>query len=289
MKKLEIAVSDEYAVSGRNSHIRRSWSGVTVEFFSFFGRQGYDFKLESPSNYVACHDMTLTDGEANFDTVGDVNRRDLADTLSFLPAGVGSRGWAEMEGENHFTAVHLDAGPEDEQTSLGQLPPRIYFADSVAQNTIMKLGMIARGEAPGSALYVETLAQQLQAELSRSLGAREGEAPKVFANLSQQQLHRVLEYIEARIAEDLSLSDLAALSGMSRFHFLRIFKNTIGTTPHQYVLRRRLELAKALLADGDLPIHEVASRAGFSSAVHFSRAFQQRVGVSAREFRKQLR
>ncbi|MBX3522838.1 MAG: helix-turn-helix transcriptional regulator [Xanthobacteraceae bacterium] len=288
MKELEITVSDGYAPRGRNLHVRREWQGVTVEFFRFVGHQGYDFKLESPSNYVACHDMTLSDGEANFDIVGDVNRRDLTDTLSFLPAGIGSRGWAEMDGENSFTAVHFDCGPEGEQTALANVAPSIYFADAVAQNTILKLGMIARGDAPGSAIYVETLVQQLQMELGRSLRGVQA-AGKAPANLAQAQLHRLLEYIEVRIAEDISLSDLAALAGLSRFHFLRIFKNTVGTTPHQYVLRRRLELAKTLLADGDLPIQAIAARAGFTSAVHFSRAFQQRVGVSAREYRKQVR
>ncbi|WP_250125776.1 AraC family transcriptional regulator [Chroococcidiopsis sp. CCMEE 29] len=73
------------------------------------------------------------------------------------------------------------------------------------------------------------------------------------------------DYINAHLAEDIKLSDLAQLVGISQFHFSRLFKQSIGVPPHQYVLQHRLEQAKQLLKETELPVMEIALLCGFSS------------------------
>jgi AraC family transcriptional regulator len=72
---------------------------------------------------------------------------------------------------------------------------------------------------------------------------------------------------------------MAAAANLSPYHFARSFKRTMGITPHQYALRRRIERAKEMLLETNLPIGDVARRAGFVSPSHFSQQFKRAVGV----------
>ena len=100
---------------------------------------------------------------------------------------------------------------------------------------------------------------------------------------------RLMEYIDSRLAEPISLGELAAFAALSEYHFARMFRESFGMPPHQYVLARRLERARWLLRETALPLGEVALACGFSSASHFSNRFRAAMGGSPGAYRAALR
>jgi len=72
---------------------------------------------------------------------------------------------------------------------------------------------------------------------------------------------------------------------MSTFHFAREFKRTTGTTPHQYLIKFRVDRAKALLTGSEMPLVEVSSRSGFSHQSHFTRLFRRLTGTTPQSYR----
>jgi AraC family transcriptional regulator len=106
--------------------------------------------------------------------------------------------------------------------------------------------------------------------------------------LSQRKLSQIYELIENRLDKDLTLFELATEAGYSRSHFLRMFRETTGITPHQYVLQRRIERARQLLAQTNLSIAETAYRCGFANQAHLTQAFRNECGVTPGEYRRQL-
>jgi AraC family transcriptional regulator len=108
--------------------------------------------------------------------------------------------------------------------------------------------------------------------------------------LPRQRLRAVIEYIDEHLGSELSLDDLAAVARLSPYHFARLFKNSTGLPPHQYVIARRVERAKELLRDRvRLPLAEIALEMGFSSQSHFTRHFKRLVGVTPRLFQAPAR
>jgi AraC family transcriptional regulator len=97
--------------------------------------------------------------------------------------------------------------------------------------------------------------------------------------LVQAKARRVIDYIEANLASDLQLAELSAVAGLSRSHFARAFRNTIGMAPHTFVLQRRLARAVELLMRPPTPTgKEVAARCGFADQAHLTRAFKAKFG-----------
>jgi AraC-like DNA-binding protein len=96
-------------------------------------------------------------------------------------------------------------------------------------------------------------------------------------------------WIEAHSNEEIDLARVAKRSGLSVFHFLRLFANVLGVTPHQYLVRARLKHAARLLADEERAITDIALDVGFADLSNFVRSFRRAAGVSPREFRKAAR
>jgi len=103
------------------------------------------------------------------------------------------------------------------------------------------------------------------------------------------QLKRVVEFIEHHLNQPLTLKDMAGITGLSDYHFARMFKQTTGYPPHRYVLHRRLTRARHLLAETSLNMTEIALRCGFGSSSHFSNRFRAEIGVSPTAYRTQQR
>ncbi len=100
------------------------------------------------------------------------------------------------------------------------------------------------------------------------------------------RINRVIDAINARLAEKLSLEDLAAVACFSPYHFHRVFRGIVGESLYNFILRLRIEkAANLLLQSPDLPVTDIAFDCGFSSSSHFASSFKARYGVSASEFR----
>lgn len=109
--------------------------------------------------------------------------------------------------------------------------------------------------------------------------------PPVHGGLSPGTLRRVRIYIEQHLTERIQLADLAAVAGLSVYHFAREFKRTVAVSPHSYVTRRRVEKAQEMLARTDLPLSDVALASGFFDQSHLARHFREFAGVTPAEYR----
>lgn len=103
--------------------------------------------------------------------------------------------------------------------------------------------------------------------------------------LPKSKLRRVLKFIESKLEQEICLRDLAAEAGLSHFYFARLFKQTTGKAPHQFVLEQRIDYAKYLLIETNEPLAQVALRCGWANQSHFTTAFKQKVGVTPRHYR----
>ncbi len=99
------------------------------------------------------------------------------------------------------------------------------------------------------------------------------------------RLRRVIEYIQQNLDKGLSLAELAGVVYMSPYHFARLFKQSTGTPPHRFVIRQRIDRARACLATPDFPIAEISRMVGFRTASHFSTVFRRVTGVTPGGYR----
>jgi AraC family transcriptional regulator len=127
------------------------------------------------------------------------------------------------------------------------------------------------------------------AKLERALGVGHASPSLHRGGLAPFALRRVREYVAAHLADRVRLQQLAAVAGLSQFHFARAFKASVGVSPHAYVLRCRIGEAKRLLSGSNLPVAEVARRVGFSSVGQLSTRFRGYVGVTPSRFRSLAR
>ncbi|MEO6065129.1 MAG: AraC family transcriptional regulator [Lysobacterales bacterium] len=146
------------------------------------------------------------------------------------------------------------------------------------------LGEIAYAES-ASALLLDSLLESFLITLARAHATRAITGRLIPVALAPYRLNRVLEFIEARLGEDIRLHDLAHAAGSSQFHFGRAFHAAIGCSPYRFLIRRRIESAKAMLMTGDKPLATVASRCGFNSQRQFAVMFKAIVGVGPKQFR----
>jgi AraC-like DNA-binding protein len=109
----------------------------------------------------------------------------------------------------------------------------------------------------------------------------------VNGTLTPRQLMRVRDFMEARLCDKVVLEDLALVLGLDRFRFLKLFKRTVGMTPHAWLLRLRLERAVELIkTNRDMPITDVAHAVGFFDQSHFTRAFSDAYSVTPARFQR---
>lgn len=104
--------------------------------------------------------------------------------------------------------------------------------------------------------------------------------------LPQWRLQRVVDVIEARIDHPLTLADLAACAGLSRMHFAAQFRLAMSVTPHDYVVCRRIEHARRLLRETNLPLAQIALAVGFQSQAHFTTVFRRQLNETPWRWRR---
>jgi AraC family transcriptional regulator len=110
----------------------------------------------------------------------------------------------------------------------------------------------------------------------------------IRGGLSARKRKLVAEFIEAHLAEEISLGELATLVDLSRYHFAHVFRQTFGVSPHRYHMARRMEQAKNLLLQSTLPVTLIAIHVGFRETSSFTRAYRRHAGVTPSECRRSL-
>ena len=195
-----------------------------------------------------------------------------------------------ISGHNQFVLLTLD--PEKIPELLPDQPllecqvfrRQHQSPDKHLQALIQALLIEAEMGGPNGRLYADTLSTTLALHFVNHYSIDSPVEFPVLPTLERQRLGRVIDYIEAHLTEDISLSDLALEAGLSKFHFSRLFKQAIGFTPHKYVLKRRIERTTHVLKQGDLTIAQVASMFGFADQSHFTRVFKQVKGITPKHF-----
>ncbi|MGC2110027.1 MAG: RpiB/LacA/LacB family sugar-phosphate isomerase [Candidatus Korobacteraceae bacterium] len=109
---------------------------------------------------------------------------------------------------------------------------------------------------------------------------------EVIGGLPPRRLQKVFSHIRENVARDLTVSELAQVVGMSQYYFSKLFKMSTGTTPHQYVMRQRVERAQEHLRESRTALAQVATQVGFETQSHFTSVFRRLVGVTPKHYRE---
>jgi AraC family transcriptional regulator len=189
--------------------------------------------------------------------------------------------------------VELDFGDLERHGDLADLRPEhrtlrqdLPLRDSRLAAMMRLIADEVRDCSPHGALYATSLSLALASYVFNHHG-RGGPSPsRERGGLSSAQKARVLDLVQRRLADDLRLDDLAEAAGVSRYHFVRLFRNSLGVTPHRFVLAQRVAAARHLLEQTRLPLAEVAAATGFSSQSHLCTTMRRESGMTPGQWRR---
>lgn len=265
----------------------RGWNGLTVELHSF---HELDTVVQSPDHVIALHlagnvhihriragrnqSRTMSPGDVTVTRVGAPTGwrqadRSLVILLRLAPA------YLRMVAGDECA---LDPDRFEIQDTFATRDPPL---DDLGQRLLAGLEL----EGVDSHLYVDTLTCELAIHLLRHYTMATAAPTWSKAKLSPHKLRRAIQYIDENLRNELTLSAMAEAVALSPGHFAHAFRQATGVAPHRYVLERRVDRAKELLRQSDLPITEIADRIGCSSHSHFSALFHRVTGFTPRQFR----
>jgi AraC family transcriptional regulator len=218
---------------------------------------------------------------------GLYGKGDIAITPAQMPL------FARWEGEDRFLEIRLAARfiKQVAQETLANDPNRLeLFPEFRTRDPQLEaIGLLLLAELQqnniGGKLYVESLVNILAVHLLRQYATTKPHLPIYAGGLPERQLLHVLDYIHEHLSQAIKLADLAALVGISPYHFSHLFKQSIGIAPYQYLLQQRIERAKQLLQQPDRSITEIAFLCGFNSHSHLSKQFRQLTGMTPTAYR----
>jgi AraC family transcriptional regulator len=175
-----------------------------------------------------------------------------------------------------------------------ELIPQLAIDDPVIQQLALALKLEIQTGCMSGRLYGESLGTALAARLVQNYAVSKPSFEFKANTLAQSQLERVIDYMKANLTQDLSILDLATLTGMSESHFSRSFKRSVGIAPYQYLMQQRVERAKQLLEQRSLAkppgtgiaISSIALDCGFANQTHLTKVFHQMTGMTPKAYQK---
>jgi AraC family transcriptional regulator len=196
--------------------------------------------------------------------------------------------WRSLRTER--TVIFLDyeaSGLQGESWARRPLRQDLEIHDPELTSMISAMVEEVAAGCPHGRLYAESLSLGLAMHLHRChADPAVAEGRRETGRLSAWQVDRMRDYVQSNLSDDIGLGDLAAQLDVSRTQFVRLFKNSLGLTPHQFVLAERVRAASRLLREGRASLAEVALAAGFSSQSHLTSVFRRSTGVTPGEFRR---
>jgi AraC family transcriptional regulator len=139
---------------------------------------------------------------------------------------------------------------------------------------------------PSGRLFLDSVEQAMAVALVNGHAVRHRPVQIYRGGLGSARLRKIKELVHVKMEDDLSLDEMAQSVGLSTAHFARMFRKSTGQTPHQFVLRQRIERAKVMLRASDARVLDVAVACGFRTQQHFAQVFRDVLGVSPTEYRQ---
>ena len=265
-----------------------AWDGIRLEHFRFNAGE-----LPAHRHYEHVVLISLTDGcESELTTAGQgIRGKQTRGAVCVLPSGLEHK--ARIGGVSEHLALYLNPKVIERAAHDAHLPGSFELAErySLHDPVISNVGFALLGEVASEGLsgklYAESLSNVLAVHLLRHYTKETGVPVKFHGGLSGPKLRQVTDYIAENFADEIKLTELAHVAGMSDFHFAREFKRTTGFSPHQYLINFRIERSKTYLKQDELTLTEVSLRSGFSHQSHFTRLFRKITGTTPKLFRMQ--
>ncbi len=215
----------------------------------------------------------------------------MATTHYVIPGATGELMWVcrKEHAQSITLYVHplliIHIGYESPHTNRIEIIPHFHASDPLFHHIILVLKAEIEAESMAACLYAELLTNALTVHLLRRYATCKPPTGACTSGLSKPKLDRIAAYIEAHLAHELSLIELAAVAQMSPDHFARLFRQATGRTPHQYVIMCRIECAKRFLVETELPILDIAHQVGFADQSHFTAIFRKHVNTTPKHYR----
>ena len=170
-----------------------------------------------------------------------------------------------------------------------ELPIYRKFADPRLRALVGAVHTETVAGFPSGQLFLDSIEQEIAVTLANGHAVRRRSVQVYRGGLGSGRIRRIKELVDAKMEEDLSLEEMAQSAGLSTAHFARMFRKSTGETPHQFVLRQKLERAKAMLRAPDTRVLDVAVACGFKTQQHFAQVFRDACGVTPTEYRQNFR
>lgn len=260
----------------------------------YFGEYHEPF-LETPEHSHPQHEIVTLhfqeSTQVEWMIEGRIQNTSIVDSsVCVFPAHSTHRAFCQTAGS--FSLLTLDMAQiasvayEDVKVKQIELIPQVNVFDPVVHHIEQLLRLELQSSEFSNHVYVDSLATALSIHLIRKYATQLPKQREFLTGLTHHQLRNVLEYIQAHLEENMTLDAIAQVAGMSRYHFIRRFKQTMHSSPYQYLIQQRLEQAKHLLLGSHLSIAEIAIACGFANQSHLTKHFKQRVGITPQIFRK---
>jgi AraC family transcriptional regulator len=263
------------------------FAGVMVEHFC---ASGVDALLQSTGHVVGVH----VSGHASLfqSREGRSHAHVLArGDVTVTPLGAPKR-WHCAEARE-WIALRLDPGVVDHiaaDCARGDAPPRLLDNFGTRDPAIEDIGrrLLHETQSPGLAsdAHVNALTIELAVALLRRHSTASIRDERNRQRLPEHKLRRAREYVDCNLGESLTVSSIARAIAMSPCHFAHVFRQATGQAPHRFVVERRLERAKWLLARTETPIIDVAHEVGCRSQAHFAVLFRRETGMTPSAYRR---
>lgn len=250
---------------------------------------------EVPEHVSPRHTLCLNAGKpVRLDQVVDGHRQavdSIPGDLAIYPAALSQQFRWDREAEffnlflepSFLTQVSYDVFGSDRLElipQLGTLSDPLVHQISLALKTSLEI------DGKNSSLYADAIAHALVVHLLARYSTQSRPIKPITGGFSQTQWQQVVDFIHANLDRNICLAELAEIVRLSPYHFAHVFKKSTNTSPHQYVIRCRIERAKQLMVTG-LSIAEIAHTVGFASQGHFTSHFKRLVGVTPKVFLQQ--
>lgn len=262
------------------------WDGISM--YRFLNPKTW--KIEMPpldSHFIAIHLANPSPLSLQLNGTWQ-HARSTPGSLSIMEAHQ-DNSW-EWEGEIDELHICLDTKMLDSASEelLGK-SASLISGINIHDPWIYQIGLqlLANVQSPSSTtrLFGDLMAQSLSLQLLRNHSAEKKRDDLGRVKISRPRLQRALDFIEANLAADITIDDIANAAAMSPFHFAHCFRQSTGTSPHQYLIKRRIERAAEMLRHTTEPISQIALNVGFPNQSHFTTVFKRLIGATPFSYR----